>query len=392
MIGPTQPSLGPVDRSVVDTVVETRTHTPVLSNATRFVGDLNPEASLLEHQNVPSRDRSGIGTWLDIECGSNLTNEDARNRLKNGHVVDHRRSAGLDSVDHDQPLDYQPILPDRVDQSALLEIFFSRVYPLLPVIDKEPFEQEFSTGDASPIVMQAICLVAGKDSDARPHLHLPGARYVLDSRQFTRRLYHDLVYALTSRRQDDRIHLIQALALISLHVEGSDGTEEASMHLAQAIHHAQTIGLHLGRSHGDQRYRDRLFWSLRCLDVLNAATNGRPQIINHRDVGLHIEDVLDSCSPSFQVVLALTRLLARVIALYQPTSNPDAIGIEEDFPGFETIVDQCTGWKTESRILSKCQGTKMYSSLIDFTQRLSNCIIMALQYSRTGRRTSKATR
>lgn len=328
-----------------------RDHTPSLSKATRFVGDLNPEASLLEHENAPSRDRNSIGTWLDIEREGNPVDEDGRSQSETMRAVHHHRAAseGMSlepDLANDRTLsEHRLLLPDRASQSALLNIFLCRIHPLLPVIDEIPFRQDFSNGNASSVILQAICLLAGKDSNARPHLQLPGTTNALDSRKFASRLYQDLKRSLKSRRQHDRVHLIQALALVSLHSEGSDGAEEASMHLAQAIHHAQTIGLHLGRSHGQQSFRDKLFWSLRCLDVLNAATNGRPQMINHCDVGLQIEDVLESCSPSFRVMLALTRLLARVIMLYQPTSDPEAIGIETDFPEYETIVDQCAGWE-----------------------------------------------
>lgn len=236
-----------------------------------------------------------------------------------------------------------PLLPNAEDRSALADIYFMRVNALLPIIDDDSRSQD----ELSIPVLQAMCLVASQDCNAEDYLRLPYSPTPLGARAFASQLYSNLKQSIRDRPERDKISLIKTLALMSLYSEGPDGAEEASMHLAQAIHHAQTIGLHLGRSSGHGRSQARLFWSLWCLSKLNAALNGRPQLISDRDIGLKIEDAYELCGPATKVLLDVSQLLSRVIEIYQPTAPPDVFGIEEDFESFENILDRCQAWDVE---------------------------------------------
>lgn len=154
-------------------------------------------------------------------------------------------------------------------------------------------------------------------------------------------------------RERDKINLIQVLALMSLYSEGPDGTVDASMHLAQAIHHGQTIGLHLGRSSGHGGSQTRLFWCLWILSNFNAGLNGRPRLILDLDIGLKLDEAYELCGPATRILLAISQLLTKIIGLYQPTATLEIEGIEEDYESFENILDRCGAWDLEPNVISE---------------------------------------
>lgn len=306
-------------------------------SVSRFIGDLNPEASLVAEQDPGSgsRDRHDVGIWVG---------QPSRQHDQHPHRLDGQR---------DQPGDlsssgtesrakrvWEPVLPPKNSQDALADIYFSKVNVLLPILDADTFQRE---RNPSPALMQAICLIASKCPDAQRHcIDSNGGALPLPS--FASSLYHSLKHGAHRRDERNKITLIQTLALMSLHSEGLDGAEEASINLAKAMHHAQTVGLHLGRSNGHSDSQTRLFWALWCLSKLNAALNGRPQLMSDRDIGLKLEEAYGICDPPFQVMLDISQLLSRVIENYQPTSTTDISGVEADFVRFESIMDRRHAW------------------------------------------------
>jgi len=320
------------------------------------------------------RDKHSLGIWLEHENNHGQRAPSAVRTLRENeiHESSSTRTAGGNSP-------FQHLLPGNASQRALVNLFFARLNPLLPLLDENQFRKEFDSGSASPILLQAICLVVSKDGRARPHLYLNRVSpSVLSHLQFATHLYDDLKASLLRKRERDRICLIQVLALMSLHVDtGPYGVEDASMHLSQAVHHAQTIGLHLGKSRGHRQSYDRLFWCLWCLSILDAAGNGRPRHISDDDIGLKVDDILESCHPGFQIMLELSSLLGRVIQLYQPTCDLQICGLDEDFPNFESIVHRYNGWDVESSVLTSLELYYHAIAIISYRTRSTDDIEMA---------------
>ncbi|KAL1297667.1 hypothetical protein AAFC00_006220 [Neodothiora populina] len=336
---------GPPHERQAESRKRRRTSTP--PPMTRFVGDLNPEASMIaetQASRAPSRDRHNLGIWLQHDQKDQI--DVSERTLGRSHDF---RAKERPSTWTSDGASSKSLLPDPVAQMALMDIYFARIHPILPILDEHQMRRDCINGTASPIVKQAMFLATSKDARARPHLNLGGIPpSPLPPMQFSSRLHDDLLEAIAQGRERDRVRLIQVLALLCLHSgRGPTGVEDASLHLAQAVHHAHTIGLHLGRSKGYRKVYDKLFWCLWTLSVWNAASSGRPRLINDRDVGLKVEDVLDSCHPAFRVNLATTRILSRVIELYQPTADPEVSGLDDDFPSFEYILHQNQGWDIE---------------------------------------------
>ncbi|KAF2473369.1 uncharacterized protein BDR25DRAFT_131517 [Lindgomyces ingoldianus] len=321
-----------------------------------FLGYLNPEAVLREQvHSVHERGKSNhspilppIGQWVEGQDGRapNLPGQPQESTARLNETspqttqeatVQRALQSYLDAVG-------VAILPPRKDQDALLDIYFAYVQPLLPIVDKNLFSAQYSQQTEPRLLMQAICIVASKHGDAAPHLCLEDDARMLP-REFSQRLYNAVIAGIEAKLEKNRVVLIQVLALISLHCEGPDGAEQASMHLAQAIHHAHTFGLQFGHQWKNQKSDSQenledLFWCLWSLDKINACMNGRPLIMHDRDNSLsRLPSDPEKRSSPFGVWLQISEMLDKVIDYYRPGRAVEETGWEgDDFLGFEEMV------------------------------------------------------
>ena len=302
------------------------------------MGDLNPEALIREKLDEPTGNplKDRIGVWLRASSRSQSTLAQGRNETpppQNKQSITTRLHERCTSA---------LAACDRLPASSiepLTAIYFSKINTIIPLLDKAAFIAAQRDGTVSPVLERSICLVAAKDPASSAHLHLTGNEPPVSSRQFCSEVYHGLNVAMDAFLEPDRVTRIRVLALMSLHCEGHEGAEAASLHLCQAIHQAQTIGLHLDRP--DRISADplaQLFWSLWTLDKMHASIGGRPVILADRDIGaLKPKDT--EAPGAFGVWLAISDLLATVISYYRPSAGMTS-GWEEGFPAFEDIVGE----------------------------------------------------
>lgn len=310
------------------------------------MGDLNPESLIRERLYEPTANplRDRIGLWINSPAAQKAKprtatgqTEESSNALEDkdeqatASLLQQRFSAGMQACQR---------LPSST-REPLVAIYFNTVNHMIPIVD-QGFLHAQASGLVSPILEKAMCLAAAKTSAAAPSLTLAPYGPLLSSRQFCSRIYKELVVAMDAELEPDRLTRIRVLALMSLHCEGYEGAEAASLHLCQAIHQAQTVGLHLGRpnqSSGDPL--TKLFWCLWTLDKMHASIGGRPVLLADRDIGVVKPNVAQSPRGAFEVWLAISELLATVISFYRPTADPTS-GWEEGFPAFEQIVGEDT--------------------------------------------------
>lgn len=323
-----------------------------------FLGYLNPEAVLREQvHSVHERGKSNhspilphIGQWVEERedgrapnghpgtSAARLEETSPHSQTKQEATVQKALHQYLEAVG-------VSILPPRKNRDVLLDIYFSSVHPLLPIVDKNLFSDRYSQGTEPRLLMQAICVVASKHADAFPILCLGDDPHVLSPREFSQRLYNAVIAGIEAKLEKNRVVLIQVLALISLHCEGPDGAEQASMHLAQAIHHAHTFGLQFGHQWKNQKSDSQenledLFWCLWSLDKLNACMNGRPLIMHDRDNSMtKLPTDPEKRSSPFGIWLQISEMLDKVIDYYRPGRSVEETGWEgDDFLGFEEMV------------------------------------------------------
>ncbi|CAI7590855.1 unnamed protein product [Penicillium glandicola] len=309
----------------------------------RFACDSNPIATLMEQNEsrlLGGRSKKGdVGAWLCAEENS----------------IDQGDSPGSPSQTAPGTHVHPDRLPSKDCQQALVDIYFRRVHPLLPLLDEDQVRTQHIAGKLSPRLVQVICLVAAKDRNAVPFLCLGPHSKAVPLDKFSNILYSDAIQNI-SRRAEKKVLAIQILALLSLHEWGSTGSEDCSLNLAQAIHHAQTIGLHLLRQDQNSGTSSSgLFWCLWSLDRWNAAMNGRPLMIHDGDMSQRVDDMISTFQSPFRVWLRIADKLGEVIHFYRPIMK----GVDQselNLPLFEDLVEHCEAWDMSPALLAGCKA------------------------------------
>lgn len=250
------------------------------------------------------------------------------------------------------------LLPPRASQEALIDVYFRLIHPIIPLLDEDDFRTQFTQGSISPFLLQAVCLVASKDQAANPWLYLNNINGMLSLQEFSHLLAEDLKCSIASGAERKRITMIQILVLLSLHAPGPKSFEDGSMFLVQAIHHAFTLGLHLTKrvQSPDQKHHVHLFWALWSLDKWNSAIHGRPLVINDRDLGQQLGNVIHMFDPPFRVWLSLASTIGDVVTVYRPTLDAPVDGDKPQFPRFDDLLNNCRGWDTAPEHLCECRS------------------------------------
>ena len=346
------------DRDEACSVPESTLHSASKSNPSnahvnspvwRFIGDLNPEALFQKQSETSgSSKQDKVGVWQIHHKRSDhpvkTTKPDKRSHRASLHD-EIQRPLGCSLQSTNQCL-HRMLLPPVQDQVALVRIYFEKINSVIPLIDETAFKDSLAASSStlvSSILVQAICLVAAKHHDARQHLRLDSDPKLQTVSDFCHALSSSLDIAFQNRSEKDKLTLIRALALSSQHIDGPDGAEESSLKLMQAVHHAQSLGLHMdsARTELQDKSLGNLFWSLWSLDRLNACMNGRPIMMSNVDIGLHVRNARHHSSKEFRVWLRIANMIDQVIDLYRPSTDEHLTGWENDFPGFEEVIRDC---------------------------------------------------
>ncbi|KAI0550369.1 hypothetical protein F4679DRAFT_543065 [Xylaria curta] len=336
----------------------------------RFIGDLNPEARLIDDvDNITSPEQAQdtsadkVGVWVrQHPYNARISSDD----VSPGQPASRNRDRDQLSFTSNP---YLPIsnLVSNDDILALINLYFANVHPIIPLLNEHEFRQSLYSKKGHLALIHVICLIAAKDSAAGPYLRLlPLGERPVVVRTFCTQMYTSAVSMISGSIKYERITLIRILALLSLHHEGCEGPEQASNHVAQAIQHAQTLALHLHRPGADDLETRRTFWCLWTLDRLNAATSSRPCIISNYDVSTETLAPSQSGYTAFNIWFRISKLLDTVIVLYRPT-NPDTVtGIELPYAGFDQIVEEMQGWHLPKPTLATLRIFFLVTAILAF--------------------------
>lgn len=294
-----------------------------------------------------AKSTDNIGVWVGKrELDAFLRYRDAIN----GEHAEDALLAAAERADSDR------FRPDSAQLTELTNIYFKKVNPILPIVDEQEFRRVHAAGHVPEPFVHALCLVAAKDGEAQPFLRSNDSATSISPRDFCHKLHASVKSALTSSTRYDKTTLVRMLALVSLHNEGADGAEVASMHLSQAIHHAQTMGLQLGQqadlSASDGLPMKLLFWCLWTLDRFNAASAGRPLLMADNDIAIETFTPGESRYPAFEILFCIAGMLNDAISFYRPGNAPTVTGWEDNFPSFEEVVDRLYGSQLSSSLLA----------------------------------------
>lgn len=310
----------------------------------RFIGDLNPEGVFLAATSPETTQgdtsSDGIGVWLAKALTKKSFQTSSGTALPPSSLFHGSTSVLTKALVPALKEESLSILPPRPSVTALSNLYFAKMHPIIPLIDENRFQNLHPTDPRRVLIQQGICLAASRLFISKQYLVLPGSDTPLSYREFGSRLLAAMRIGIEMGLVVDKIVLIQALALMSHFVDGPDVGDLAAQLLGRAMQHVFSLGLHIEGHH--QRDADQngitLFCSVWALDRMNAAFHGRPVTMHERDVARDLQSCFRSQQPCFYLLLEVTLLLDRVISLYRPIHTSGSIPVEIEFPSFEELV------------------------------------------------------
>ncbi|KAF2161430.1 hypothetical protein M409DRAFT_28161 [Zasmidium cellare ATCC 36951] len=192
--------------------------------------------------------------------------------------------------------------PRPSHSGQLLDVYFTHVHPYLPVIDRAEFlSRFFGHGEPPPLVrILAVFLAAARYCDKSFDETLVSKDEGDDVRSICDILYHRLRALVDVDVGSQRLAVLQASILASLHWEGREGVNSSLDALAISVRIAQEMGLHrrdeVCVSNPTTRLQKRMWWSIFAMDRMNAAMEGTSFLINELDCDvppLVAEDFVD---------------------------------------------------------------------------------------------------
>ncbi|ETS74003.1 hypothetical protein PFICI_13869 [Pestalotiopsis fici W106-1] len=309
----------------------------------RFIGDLNPEASFLRRYPQDSTAASPtiheIGVWQDRKSQERsrpehtISASDIDVEAPEGCSI---RRSGLVSLQALSPYlrkECISVMPPEYEYETISKVFYSKFDTLFPILHGQNIS-ELDVMDSTAI-KQCICLTAAPDPSLRPHLRLPHTEAILSPLEFRSYLAAAVKQSLDMGFIRDKIVLLQVHALMAFSSSEANGSEISSIYCAQAVLFSQTLGLHLSWPEAAKAKRSRcLYWCVRVLDRLNAATNGRPILMHDRDVDKYVNESIEEQVLPFRLLIRISGILDAVIAQYRPhpsgeTQVPPEVSFEE---------------------------------------------------------------
>ncbi|KIV88647.1 hypothetical protein PV10_08311 [Exophiala mesophila] len=174
-------------------------------------------------------------------------------------------------------------LPPPDIQRELLDAYFSWLHPLQPIIDKQQFLCAFESGQAPMILLQALLFAGTTCCDEIVILKYWPSRRSAQADQYkrTRALYD-------ADQEQNRVTIVQVLFLMCFWWGSPTDDKDFSHWLAASIHLAQVMGMHRSTKHSQLSIKDRklwkrIWWTLYVRDHFDAASVGRPMMINDDD-------------------------------------------------------------------------------------------------------------
>ena len=329
----------------------------VKTQSSRFVGDLNPEGMFLEAtastQARQQSQKGDVGIWLSSAAMGNAGQLSQFITARPPPIMDRF----LLPFVREHCLSCLP--PDE-DFTRLRVIFLQKIHPIFPVIPEAALSGSLDN-PCTVVLRQLACLAAGTDPEMAPFLHLQNrGSDLLTPQDFSQALSSAVRAILETSIITDRVLHIQALVMLSFYTQPTCA-EEADLPAqlgGRAIHHIQTLGLHLLRYDAPNcDDLNNLFCAVWALDRINAAVYGRPCLIHERDIGTDMDACIRKRPPCFRLLLSIVQWLDQVVELYRPGPSAEASGLEKiayiDLPVLEAMIVNADALKVPSPLIGQ---------------------------------------
>lgn len=352
------------------------------SSSSRFVGDLNPEGMFMEATGSASvretSQKGDVGIWLSSTTTTN--NGPQGQGGSSSQFITSRPPPIMDQFLLPFVKEHcLPCLPPEHDFRKLRRLYLDRIHPILPIIPESSLDTSLPLEDepATIVLRQLVCLAASTDPSMSTHLHLQNrGDELLTCQDFIQSLSSAVRAILETSIITDRVLHIRALVMLSLYTQPSS-SEEADLPAqlgGRAIHHIQTLGLHLLKYDAPNcEELETLFCAVWAVDRINAAAYGRPCLMHERDIGANLDGCIKKRPPCFRLFLSVIQWLDQVIELYRPGPSAEASGLDKiayiDLPVLEAMIVNADALKVPSPLIG---SSKPIPSLKFHTNRHSN--------------------
>lgn len=323
----------------------------------RFVGDLNPEGMFIEATGSASARQSSqkgdVGIWLSSSTTGNAGQVSQFITARPPLVMDRF----LLPFVREHCL---TCLPQNDDFAKLKALYVQKIHPIFPIVPLEALNARVS--DPTTVVLrQLVSLAAGTDPDTSQYLRLKNqGSDILSPQDFSQSLSSAIRALLETSIIPDRVLHIRALTVLSLYAQPTCA-EEADLPAqlgSRAIHHIQTLGLHLLRYDAPNcDDLESLFCTVWALDRINGAMYGRPCLLHERDIGANLDECIRKRPPCFRLLLLVVQWLEQVVDLYRPGPSAEASGMEKiayiDLPILEAMIVNADALKVPSSLIGR---------------------------------------
>ncbi|OTB03246.1 hypothetical protein M426DRAFT_74175 [Hypoxylon sp. CI-4A] len=305
--------------------------------ASRFVGDLSPEAILMEATSLCStRDvsvRGGLGIWQSRTPNPTISTSPLAQASPSRQAVQDMLKAYVWSH-------CLACCPPPSDYAVFRRIYLEKLDPIFPILSSHLMSPPHDEIEAK-VLQQIISLAAAADPEATSHLRLSPDGPLLSRQDFCYSLSNSVQIITEAGFISDRVFLARILAALSLYMQPSspDEADIPALISSRAVHQMHTLGLQMasGDNHVDNDATRTLLCCLWSLDRINSAFYGRACLIHERDIGWDLDDCIASQSPPFRLLLQIVALLDKVIALYRPGNRSEKEIIKE-LPIYEQMI------------------------------------------------------
>ncbi|KAK9470850.1 fungal-specific transcription factor domain-containing protein, partial [Dipodascopsis tothii] len=179
------------------------------------------------------------------------------------------------------------LLPPREVCDELVEAFFVKVHPMIPMINRTQFMRRYNDPSNPPslLLLQSILLVGSRVCEHPTLLDSTGSSDMASMTFFKRaKALYDANY------EDDRMTIVQSLMLLSWWWEGPEDVTKNSFYWVRvAIAVGQGFGIHRSVEKSqlsvlDKRLWKRMWWTLFYRDRCVSISLGRPLAIDTTDM------------------------------------------------------------------------------------------------------------
>ncbi|KAL7619369.1 hypothetical protein AAE478_009906 [Parahypoxylon ruwenzoriense] len=323
-------------------------------HASRFVGDLSPEAILMEATSLCStRDvsvRGGLGIW---QSRATLLGKPASPRA----LTSPSRQAVQDMLKAYVWRHCLACCPPVSDYAVLRRIYLEKLDTIFPILGSHSTTSPQDEVQGK-VLQQIVGLAAAADPEAARHLRLDPDGPLLSRHDFCTSLSNSIQMILDAGLITDRVFLTRILAALSLYMQPScpDEADVPALLNGRAVHQMHTLGLQMASEdgHTNTRAARSLFCCLWALDRINSAFYGRACLIHERDIGWNLDDCIARQSSLFRLFLMVVGLLDKVIGLYRPGNRQEREIIIE-LPIFEQMILDAGAARTSSSCLASLE-------------------------------------